>query len=195
MRGLNPRVKKKGHDPHFPYSGAKGSLLEGGHRVPFIVQCNEKVNAGSQCDALVCLSDVMETFADYFSVDLPDNAAEDSVSFLPALYGKEVEDPRVDIVHHDWDGHFAIRQGDWKLILKKEKHVKNPKVNTQLYNLKEDLAEKENLSIEKPEKVAELLTLLESYIEQGRSTTGEPQQNDAENIDIWKHTPAKAMKQ
>lgn len=181
-----------GHRSHAHLSGAKASLLEGGHRVPFILRWPDQVKAGSVCDQLIVLSDIMETFAEMFSVDLPDTAAEDSISFLPVLYGKSIGNPRVDAVHHCKDGNFAIRQGEWKLHLKKEKG-KGKESATQLYNLKNDIAEKENLIVNHPEKAQVMIELLETYVANGRSTAGIIQKNDAE-IDIWKLNEAEKNK-
>ncbi|WP_244651351.1 MULTISPECIES: arylsulfatase [unclassified Lentimonas] len=185
--GNRSSSEKLGHRSHGHLSGAKASLLEGGHRVPFILRWPAKVEAGTVSNQLICLSDIMETFAEMFSVDLPDTAAEDSISFLPALYSQPVPEPvsRVDVVHHDKDGRFAIRQGDWKLLLLAPKGNKGENARMQLYNLKDDIGEKKNLIGDYPEKSEAMLELLQSYIENGRSTPGSMQENDAD-IDLWK---------
>ena len=98
-------------------------------------------------------------------------------------------------MHHAISGQFAIRSGDWKLILAPgsagwtspvgKTALDRGMPEIQLYNLKQDISETKNLQAEYPEKVGELLALLETYIADGRSTTGVKQANDAE-IDIWK---------
>ena len=70
-----------------PYRGEKGDIWEGGHREPFIVRWPGHVQAGSTNDSLVCLNDLFATCADIVGDKLPDNAAEDSFSFLPAALG------------------------------------------------------------------------------------------------------------
>lgn len=180
------RQTAPGHRPSGPLRGAKGSLWDGGHRVPFILSWPAAVEAGTQVDQLICLSDMMATFAELFAVDLPDHVAEDSISFLPAIEGRPVSTGlRQSIVHHDIKGFFAIREGPWKLLLKKE-----GKAELQLYNLAEDLGEKDNLAGKHPEKVASLLALLQSHVDQGRSTPGARQDNDAP-IDLWKKSVSK----
>jgi arylsulfatase A-like enzyme len=88
---------------------------------------------------------------------------------------------------HSSGGRFAIRKGDWKLILwagsggwafpATEEDMKGlPKF--QLYNLKKDPSEKTNLVSKYPKRVSEFKTLLEKYIVDGRSTPGSPQKND-----------------
>ena len=89
----------------------------------------------------------------------------------------------------DSNGGFAIRAGDWKLIMDAGSagwSFPNPRqvkaIDTlppiQLYNLKNDPAEALNLQEKEPEKVAELTQLLAGYIHNGRSTQGMTQKND-----------------
>ena len=73
--------------------------------------------AGSQTDALVCLTDFTTTCADLLGVTLPAETAEDSQSILPILLDKPGAHGRADAIHHSIDGMFAIRQGKWKLEL------------------------------------------------------------------------------
>ncbi len=88
---------------------------------------------------------------------------------------------------HSDDGRFAIRKGDWKLILwagsggwafpKTEEDLRGlPRF--QLYNMKEDPSETTNLVSKYPRRVQELKALMEQYVVEGRSTPGKPQAND-----------------
>jgi len=71
-----------GYRPSGPYRGAKATIYEGGHRVPFIVRWPGKVAAGSTCDVTICTTDFFTTFAELLGKksEIPDNAAEDSSS-------------------------------------------------------------------------------------------------------------------
>src|SRR5262245_51696725 len=121
----------------------------------------------------------MATIAAVIGAALPEDAAEDSYNILPALLGKSQKPPiREAIVHHSSDGAFAIRQGEWKLALCLGSHgfsdprTINPKLGEaagQLYNLKDDPGEQNNLWLRKPEIVARLTALLEKYRREGRS--------------------------
>jgi arylsulfatase A-like enzyme len=125
-------------------------------------------------------------------IRLPDNAGEDSYNILPALLGERLEAPiREATVHHSASGHFAIRKGNWVLIdwktgddnkepdwFKKERGYEPHTQPCELYDLRQDAAERRNLCAEQPQKVAELKELLEKYKRDGRSTPGAPQQND-----------------
>ena len=112
-----PTLLKAGHNPSYVYRGTKADIFDGGHRVPFMVQWPAAVKPGTVCDQTVCLLDFMATAADITGFKLPDNAAEDSVSFLPALKGATDKPLREAIVHHSINGSFSIRQGTWKLEL------------------------------------------------------------------------------
>ena len=90
-------------------------------------------------------------------------------------------------MHHSSNGRFAIRQGDWKLILwpgsggwafpaTKEDMEGLPRF--QLYNLREDPGEQNNLVFQYPRRVGEMKALLAKYVKEGRSTPGISQEND-----------------
>ena len=177
LRGLPVNLQKKyNHKPSYIYKGFKGRLDEGGHRVPFIVSWPGHVKPGSVNNSLICLNDLYATFAELTGQDIPDNAAEDSKSFLPALNGKNMENDDKAVVHSDFLGYFGIRKGDWKLTFPKNSDKK------ALYNLKDDPEEKHNLVSEYPEKVRELTRLLTKIVKEGRSTPGKLQKNDGPEI-------------
>jgi arylsulfatase A len=195
-------LNQKGHYPSAHFRGCKTDIWEGAHRVPFIIRWpNGAVEAGSTCNALVGLSDMSATLAELVGYALPDNAAEDSISFLPALSGKPVAHPRDDIIHHSGAGRFSIRRGKWKLILAPGSGgLTAPDFKTswqqglpemQLYDLEQDVAEENNLQARYPEMTAELVALLQQQVNDGRSTPGAAQSNDTTRIDIWKRPSIK----
>jgi arylsulfatase A-like enzyme len=189
-----------GHNPSYKFRGTKADIFEGGHRIPFIVRWNGKIKPESVYPPTVCLVDFMATVADIIGYKLPDNAAEDSVSLLPALYGKTTEPIREATVHHSINGSFAIRQGKWKLILcpdsggwsdprpGNKNNVNLPPI--QLYDLENDIGETKNLYKEHPEVVEKLTKLLEDYVARGRSTPGAPQKNEVP-VNIRKNNKSK----
>jgi arylsulfatase A-like enzyme len=195
--GAYDRVKQFEHRSSGELRGAKRDAWEGGHRVPFIVRWPSKIRANTTCDEVVCHVDFMATIAAILGHNLPDHAAEDSVSILPALLGEPLREPlREATVHHSARGKFAIRQGDWVLIdapsgddngangepswLKDERGYLPHEQPGELYNLSEDISQRNNLYASKPALVQEMKSLLEKYIQEGRSTPGIPQSNDAE---------------
>ena len=153
-----------------PLRDNKSSIYEGGHREPFVARWPGKIKPGSLSDQVICLNDLFATCADLLSKDLPPDAAEDSVSILPALLGKAKVPVREATIHQAPAG-LALRQGDWKLIT-----LRNG--TRELYNLKDDLSETRNLFENNKEDSGRLQKLLQSYIDKGRSTPGPDQKNE-----------------
>jgi len=188
-------LEAKGHYPSAFMRGSKADLWDGGHRVPFIVRWPGKVDAGSTSDQLICLTDFFATLGDVVGQPLPSGSAEDSVSFMPALKGQPILSARAGVIHHSISGHFACRQGKWKLLLAKgsggwssPKEGQMPKGSppAQLYDLAADPGETHNLYASHPEVAQRLLAQLESDVLQGRSTDGPDAKNDVNNIVLWK---------
>ncbi len=184
--GLNT-VNRFDHFPSYTFRGIKADIWEGGHHVPFIVKWPGKIKNNSSESSTVCHADLMATCADLVHVKLPDNAGEDSYSLMPLLINeKQKKYQREFTIHHSHAGYFAIRKGDWKLIMcagsggwtspKPGKEEDGLPV-VQLYNMKNDLSEKENLQSMYPEKVIELKKLLTKSIKEGRTTKGTVQSN------------------
>lgn len=183
-----PKMIEAGYRPSGHFRGAKAGLYEGGHRVPFIARWPEQIKAGSTSEATLCTTDFFATFAEIAgSLDgIPENAAEDSFSFASALKG-ETGEIRPFTIHHSLRGQFAIRKGDWKLILGKDGSVgwdlpwEETKATAQkvlLYNLKDDPSETTNLEEAHPERIDQLVTELSKALHNGRTTPGTPQEND-----------------
>ena len=179
-------LKAAGHNPSGVYSGYKGSYLEGGHRVPFLVRWPQKIKANSVCNETVCTTDFMATCADIVNYKLKDNEAEDSYSML-SLFSQKNGFKREATIHHSKSGIFAIRKGDLKLIISpnsgvnaagKPEKIKKELPDNILYNLKTDIGEKNNVAEKYPQKVQELKQLLIKQINEGRSTPGKAQKND-----------------
>ena len=171
-------IAKWGHDANNGWRGQKADIHEAGHRVPFFVRWPNVVEPGSVSDQTICLTDLYATVAQIVGHELEDNEGEDSISLLNILKGEATQPIREAVVHHSLSGMFAIRKGDWKLIQGlgsggftgiDTKADEAAGIQGQLYNLKDDPQEKNNLWKAKPEVVAELTTLLEKYKADGRS--------------------------
>lgn len=174
-----------GHKSSGELRGFKGGIWEGGHRVPMIVKWPGIVKPGTINDRLTGLQDLMATLAELMNVSLPEDAGEDSKSFLYALRGSKPRLPfRQDIIHHSTSGVFAIRSGDWKLVVDCDnsgdggRGVDGNKgtgpdstMVGQLYNLADDPFESYNLISNKnyKKKEKELRDLLEKHQKGGSS--------------------------
>lgn len=165
-------VTRFGHDSTRGLRGMKGDGWEGGHRMPFIARWPGKVRAGSVSRQTICFTDMLATFADIVDVPLPSGAGPDSYSILPVLLGQQPPDKpiRGPLVIASANGTMTIRSGPWKLIagLGSGGFTKPGRVKPvpggprgQLYNLDEDLAESNNLYLQRPEIVQRLSAELE----------------------------------
>jgi arylsulfatase A len=193
--GAYDRIQKYHHASMGPLRGAKRDVWEGGHRVPFLARWPGQIQPGSMSDETICHVDLLATVASLLGAKLPENAGVDSYNLLPAFRGEKRTTPiREATVHHAFSGKFAIRQGDWVLIaaptgddnrklgepewFKKDRGYAPHEHPTELFDLRQDLAQQNNLSAMRPEVVANMTELLKRYISEGRSTAGAKQAND-----------------
>ena len=158
----------RGHDGSGPYRGGKYQIYEGGTRVPMIVKWPGKIAAGKKSSALVSQIDFVASFASMLHIQLADDQSIDSRDAMSALLG---EDPTGLPFVLEEARTVAIKKGDWKFIpapaarsKKKQQKKRNQQVGNrlgELYNLKDDRGEAENVVEAKPEVAAELRELLE----------------------------------
>ena len=190
MKGM----EEKGHYPSYVFRGTKSDLYDGGHHIPLIISWGDKYNNQVE-NGIISQADFYATFAEMAGYETPDNEGEDSFSLWPLLSvgGKS---QRKDVIHHSNDGYFSIRSGKWKLLFcagsggwsypsKNEKIISELPV-VQLYNMNEDIGEKDNLENRYPEVVEELTAAMREYILNGRSTPGKKQVN--ETAGKWEQT-------
>jgi len=157
-----------GHAYNGPLRGNKGSVYEGGTRVPLVARWPGKVKAGVS-DELICHVDMLATAAALTGQTLPDDAGPDSFNILAALLGQAGGTPcRDHLVEHG--GGLAIRKGPWKCIPGGGKgKAKGAAGGAQLYNLADDIGETRNVAAMHPEIVKELSALLDEVRRKGRS--------------------------
>jgi arylsulfatase A len=177
------RDQSLGHWSSYPLRGLKRDIYEGGHRVPTIIRWPGVTEPASVSDALISQIDIMATLASALDYELPENAAEDSHDLLPVLTG-EVASVRQTHVHNTRSEHYAIRHGDWVLIdapngyssgrnagveAWEERHgyTRANDGPVELFNVKMDLEQKDNVAAGQPEIVAELQGLLKQIRQQG----------------------------
>jgi arylsulfatase A-like enzyme len=153
------------HQPAGILRGGKYSSFEAGTRVPFIVKWPKQVQAGKS-NALISQIDFLATMNQLLGTEYNENSAKDSKANLNAWLGKD-KIGREYIIEQA--GTLAIKKGDWKFIKSGKGAKFNPQFNIelgndsedQLYNLKTDPKEKNNVSTAQKEKSTELKSLLE----------------------------------
>jgi arylsulfatase A-like enzyme len=161
------------HKPAGPLRGGKYSLFDGGTRVAFIVRWTGKIKPGTS-DALFSQIDLMASFASLTGESLAKDDAPDSFNNLITLIGKS-EAGREYLVEHA--GRLTIIKGDWKFIEpgggQKVQVITNTETGNdpgpQLYNLKTDLGEKNNVAAQNLAIVKELTDLLQKVRSDGRT--------------------------
>lgn len=187
-------LKEKGHNPSYIFRGMKSDLYEGGHRIPCLLQWKGHTKPG-KVEQTICLTDFFATFADLNGIKLKDNEGEDSYSLKTLLRRPDSKKiVREATVHHSYDGDFSIRQGNWKLVVTPtsggwsypmaEDVKKGGFPLLQLYDIKNDIGEKQNIVAKHKSVALQLLKLLQVYVTAGRSTPGTKQANDGEGR--WK---------
>lgn len=174
---IRPFFQKYQHATNYHFRGQKSDIWEGGHRVPFLVRWPGRVERGTTCEAAICLTDLLGTFAQIVGDTLPETCGEDSFGFLPLLTGEARTVDRPPVVMHSINGKFAVRRGDWKFLDCRgsggwslaENRVPDGAPAGQLYNLRDDIGEQVNLFQARPEIVSELRAVLGTIRESGRS--------------------------
>lgn len=177
--------------------GYKGSLFEGGHRVPLITNWPAQIKAGGECHELVTLLDLPASLAALTGQSLPPREAMDSCNVLPALLGRPHDQPgRETFVAHvgGMAGKvpLSIQQGSWKLITEGGARPSRPiaiqslqaemsdaeKLQMKqpfLVDLSNDPSETTNLAPKFPERVAEMRkTLADIIVRGGAGATPNP---------------------
>jgi arylsulfatase A-like enzyme len=158
------------------YRGKKGTLYEGGLRVPFAARWPGKIAPGRVSDHLGYFPDVLPTIADIAGATAP--ADIDGLSILPELVGEAAagrKQPQHDYLYWEINGWTAIRQGSWRAV--------QPKANQpwELYDLSVDPSESRDLAAAKPEILARLTRLAEKAhqpVREGTFTTTDRHERD-----------------
>jgi len=163
-----------------PLRGGKATVFEGGIRVPSIIVWPGLTKPGTRSDAMIQSTDFYPTILANLKISIPKNHPVDGYDITPVLKGQKWErksmftyfpqSPRVP----DWlPPAMAVHVGDWKLI-RLFYQGEDGKHGYLLYNLKEDICEKNNLALKNPKKVKELDQLITNYINEAKVVVPEP---------------------
>ncbi len=154
--------KEGGADPNFfdsngPLRGIKRDLYEGGIREPMIAYWPGHIKPGSISDYIGGFQDLLPTCAELAGLKPPENI--DGVSIVPTLLGNAEKQKKHDFLYwefHEKQKKQAVRMGDFKLI----RFI--PAGRVELYNLAEDLAEKNNIADEHPDIIRKLKLIMDA---------------------------------
>ena len=171
-------IERYPHRANAGWRGEKADVWEAGHRIPFLVRWPGHIPPDTVCNETASLTDLMGTLATILHVELPPDAGEDSFNLLPAFLGTKHEPIRRSIIDHSAWGMFTIREGDWKLELGIGSGGFSAPIQIdpvpggvagQLYNLADDPHEIYNLYAARPDIVAHLTKLLDTYKSSGHT--------------------------
>lgn len=137
-----------------PLRGLKGSLFEGGIRVPLIARWPGHVPADRTTDHVSASWDILPTFLELAGGTPPSDI--DGVSILPVLLDRPLEHPRHTALYWELGRRQAVRSGDWKLVRQTDKQGAT---TTFLFNLRTDLGEQDNLADRYPLILRQMLAL------------------------------------
>jgi arylsulfatase A-like enzyme len=162
----------------------KTTCWEGGQRVPFIIQWPEKVPAGMVCNKLGCAIDLLPTMAGITGAALSENKI-DGVDIGSLFKGDFDAEPRETVLYYLGRNNLnAVRKGNWKLVLPHSyrsydtepgndgnngKRIQTVVEKPELYNMMRDPGEQYNVLEYHPEKVSEIM----SVVEQAREELGD----------------------
>ncbi len=138
-----------------PLRGTKGTFLEGGIRVPFLMKWPKHIDSGTVYNYPVSTLDLLPTFVAVAGGDLPDDRDYPGVNLIPYLTGNNKERPHEVLF---WRNVYrkAVRKGDWKLVI-------TPYGKRWLFNLSNDIGETTDLFQEHPEIATDLLSELKQW--------------------------------
>lgn len=152
-----------------PLRAGKGTTFEGGQRVPCVMWGPGRIPAGTTCNELVGTIDLLPTIASLTGTPLPEGQKIDGMDVSGLLTGSIEQSPRTEFVHYTSQGNLeGLRQGNWKLLIKKPRVRRNAPENAPkrdpealLFDLKADLGEKNNLASTHPDIVQKLRLRME----------------------------------
>ena len=166
-----PRGPNTGHPSH---RGHKGSVYEGGTRVPAIAWWPGRIKPGTSTDALSITLDVMPTILSVAGIEKPKNRALDGVDLSPVLFEQKTLPARPLY----WGSCFpttapaseALRDGNWKLVVQHPKAKPGTFANEriELFRLDKDLGEEDNLAEKEPKRAAAMFKQLKAWYAESR---------------------------
>ncbi len=157
VHGLGDPDGTNGHKPNGPLRGTKGTVFEGGTRVPFVVRWPAKVKAGTS-DALVSQIDLFAGFAALAGQKVKEGDAPDSENHLDALLGTNKTGREFLVEQSNGGAPFGFRHGTWKL------HPNGGQPQPALFDLATDVGETKNVAADHADRVTAMKAKLAEIV-------------------------------
>ena len=139
-----------------PLRGKKSTFYEGGIREPFVARWPEMIKAGTKSGHVSAFWDMLPTFAELAGADVPGRT--DGISMVPTLLGRKGQ-KKHDFLYWELGSKRAVRMGGWKAV--QPKGMTDPKSPIELYNLKGDIGEQNDLAAKRPDIVKKIAKIFE----------------------------------
>ena len=176
------RLQRHDHASMGPLRGAKHSMFEGGHRVPFIARWPGHIPADTTSNETISLVDLMATLASAARIALPADTAVDSHDMMPALLSQHDGAPIRQATLHSRSRHVSIRSGAWVFLenggrgrpeplwfLEQRNIEARGRGGPALFDLEDDLAQTQNLAAQHPDRVEAMRALRERLTASNRT--------------------------
>lgn len=141
------------------FRGLKGSVYEGGIRVPFVARWPGKINPGTTSNLVCAFQDILPTLSEVASVSDKNPDDIDGISFVPTLQGEnnQGEHDYLYMEFTSYGGQQMVRTGDWKGV---RQDMVTGNLHIELYNLAEDIGEQNDVSGQHPEIVEQIREIM-----------------------------------
>ncbi len=142
-----------------PFRGFKGSVYEGGIRVPFVARWPGKIKPGTTNNHICAFQDILPTLSEVAGVSDKNPDDIDGISFAPTLLGKDNQEKHEYLYMEfaSYGGQQMVRMGDWKGV---RQNIFKDNLQIELYNLTEDIGEQNDVSEKHPEIVEQIRKIL-----------------------------------
>jgi len=138
-----------------PFRGGKGTLYEGGHRIPAVVRWPGKIKAGWTSDELIVGMDILPTLMDILDIDIPEERKIDGISIKNHLLNQTSMPDRKVFFGHEPRFGTAMRDGQWKMLTRGDL--------IELYDLSKDIRETDNVADKYPERTIKMKAEIEKW--------------------------------
>ena len=137
-----------------PLRGLKGSVYEGGIRVPYIARWPGRIKAGSTSDHISAFWDFLPTCCELIGEEPPQDI--DGISVLSTFLGQHRKQKKHQYLYWELRGQQAVRMGKWKALRRK------PDMKIELYDLDKDIGESRDVAGEYPDVMAKITEIFKT---------------------------------